>query len=77
LSTYRRWRWREGPDHLIVVNERHLRAVLAEFAAFPNGARPHRPLGPETPLPAVRPTSGAIRARPVLGGLHHTYERAA
>jgi Integrase core domain len=65
---------RECLDHLIVVNERHLRAVLAEFS---NGARPHRTLGLETPLPAVRPTSGPIRARPVLGGLHHSYERAA
>ena len=68
---------RECLDHLIVLNERHLRAVLAEFAAYYNGARPHRTLGLETPLPAVRPTSGPIRARPVLGGLHHTYERAA
>jgi transposase InsO family protein len=68
---------RECLDHLIVLNERHLRAVLAEFAAFSNGARPHRTLGLETPLPAVRPTAGPIRARPVLGGVHHTYERAA
>ena len=68
---------RECLDHLIVLNERHLRAVLAEFAAFYNGARPHRTLGLETPLPTVRVTSGPIRARPVLGGLHHTYERAA
>ena len=51
--------------------------VLAEFVEFSNGARPRRTLGQETPLPAVRPTSGPIRARPVLGGLHHTYERAA
>jgi putative transposase len=68
---------RECLDHLIVLNERHLRAVLAEFAAFYNAARPHRTLGLETPLQAGRPASGPIRARPVLGGLHHTYERAA
>jgi putative transposase len=64
-------------DHLIVLNERHLRAVLAEFARYYNSARPHRTLSLETPLPAVRPTTGPIRTRPVLGGLHYTYERAA
>jgi transposase InsO family protein len=68
---------RECPDHLLVLNERHLRAVLVEFAGYYNRARPHRTLGLETPLPADRPTSGPIRARPVLGGLHHTYDRAA
>ena len=68
---------RECLDHLLVVNERHLRAVLTEFAGYYNGARPHRTLGLETPLPADRPTVGPIRARPVLGGLHHSYERAA
>jgi transposase InsO family protein len=68
---------RECLDHLIVRNERHLRAVPAEFAGFCNRARPHRTLGLETPLPTVRVTSGPIRARPVLGGLQHAYERAA
>jgi putative transposase len=68
---------RECLDHLIVLNERHLRAVPAECAGCSNHARPHRALGLETPLPTVRPTSGAIRARRVLGGLHHAYERAA
>jgi transposase InsO family protein len=68
---------RECLDHLIVVNERHLRSLLAEFAEFYNVARPHRTLGLETPVPTARATSGPIRARSVLGGLHHTYERAA
>jgi hypothetical protein len=69
--------WRECLDHLIVLNERHLHAVLTEFAVLYNCARPHRRLRLETPLPADRPALGPIRARPVLGGLHHTHERAA
>jgi putative transposase len=68
---------RECFDHLIVVNERHLRAVLAEFARYYNAARPHRALDLETPQPACRPQQGPIRASPVLGGLHHVYERTA
>ena len=68
---------RECLDHLIVVNERHLRAILAAFVRFYNAERPHRTLRLETPVPATRPSAGPIRSRPVLGGLHHTYERAA
>ena len=68
---------RECLDHLVVINERHLHAVLDEFAGYYNGARPHRTLGLATPLLADRPAMGPIRARPVLGGLHHIYERAA
>ncbi len=39
-------------DHLIVIDERHLRAVLAEFAGYYNRDRPHRSLGLKTRFPA-------------------------
>ena len=68
---------RECLDHLLVVNERHLRSVLREFVGYYNADRPHRSLGPETPQPVARPEAGPVRSRPVLGGLHHVYERAA
>jgi transposase InsO family protein len=68
---------RECLDYVLVVNERHLRWVLAEFADHYNRERPHRTLRLETPLPASRSPTGPIRVRPVLGGLHHVYERAA
>ena len=44
---------RECLDRLIVVNERHLRATLAEFVRFYNAQRPHRTLRLETPVPAT------------------------
>ncbi len=68
---------RECLDHLVVLNERHLRSVLREFTRYDNRARPHRTLRLETPLPMARPSTGPVRARPVLGGLHHEHERVA
>ena len=68
---------RECLDQLVIVNEAHLRAVLTEFLRYYNTERPHRTLALQTPTPAVRPTVGPIRSRPVLGGLHHVYRRAA
>ncbi len=68
---------RECLDHLIVLNEAHLRSVLNEFANYYNAERPHRTLALGTPVPSVRTGSGPIYARPILGGLHHTYQRAA
>jgi transposase InsO family protein len=68
---------RECLDYVIVVNEQHLRAVLTEFVRFYNLERPHRALVLETPTPLARARAGPIRSRPVLGGLHQVYERAA
>ena len=64
-------------DHLIPLDERPLRTILAEHVAYSNTERPHRSLGLEPPLARARLTTGSIRARPVLGGLHHVYQRAA
>jgi transposase InsO family protein len=68
---------RECPEHLVVLNEAHLRTALAEFTRFSNRDRPHRALPLQTPRPAAVVATGPIRTRPVLGGLHHVYERAA
>ncbi len=64
-------------DHVLILNERHLHAVLAEYVAYDNAERPHRSLALAPPRPAVRsraspPEVGAVHSRPVLGGLHHS-----
>ena len=66
-------------DHVLILNEQHLRTVLDEYVAYYNAERPHRSLALEPPLPAARSPvpSGGISSRPVLGGLHHSYHRAA
>ena len=68
---------REGLDHLIILHEPPLRAVLAEFVRSCNRERPHRTLRLETLQPVIRSPTGTISMRSVLGGLHHIYERAA
>jgi transposase InsO family protein len=70
-------RRRECLDHLIVVNEAHRRAILCDFARYDNADRPRQTLALDTPRPLDRSPVGSIRTRPVLGGLHHVYERAA
>jgi len=60
-----------------VLNEQHLASVLIEFVRYYNQDRPHRTLGLQTPEQRPRPTTGPIRSRAVLNGLHHVYERAA
>jgi transposase InsO family protein len=70
-------------DHVLVLSERHLEVVLQEYVGYYNTARPHRGLGLVPPVPDARApraqgtAPGRITSRPVLGGLHHVYERAA
>ncbi len=64
-------------DHVIVLNERHLLALLTEFVCYYNNDRPHRTLELETPVLRKLMSGGAVVSRPILGGLHHVYGRAA
>jgi putative transposase len=64
-------------DHVVVLNEAHLGAVLREYVTYYTTARPPRSPGLTPPLPGGGRPTGPIRARPSLGGLHHVYERAA
>ena len=70
---------RECLDHVIVLSERHLRRVLAEYVDYYNAVRPHQSLSaqpPEGPR-VVFDRSGPVIGRPILGGLHHEYRREA
>ncbi len=63
-------------DHVMVIDERHLHAVLTEFIVYYNRDRPHRSLGLQAP-PNEPVSWGPVITRPVLGGLHHVCARAA
>jgi hypothetical protein len=70
----------EVTDRMLIFGQRHLRLVLAEYAAHHNGRRPHRSLQLRTPWPdhsVADLSQQRIKRCPVLGGLINEYERAA
>jgi putative transposase len=70
-------------DHILVFNEAHLRRAISAYVAYFNYWRPHRSLGQRAPRESTvcqfrpRGSDCKITAKPVLGGLHHIYRRAA
>ena len=70
----------EVTDRMLIFGQRHLRAVLTEYAQHYNRRRPHRALQLHPPRPDHRTpdiTTGRITRRSVLGGLINEYEPAA
>ncbi len=69
---------RECLNHVIVLNERHLRRILVLYLDYYHRSRTHLSLGKDTPEERpVQPGGGKIVAFPQVGGLHHRYERLA
>ena len=70
---------RECLDHMIVFDERYLYRHLRSFLNYYHRSRTHLALEKDSPepRPIQPPASGRIIAIPVMGGLHHRYERRA
>jgi transposase InsO family protein len=70
---------RECLDHVIVLNERHLRRIISSYLDYYHRSRPHMGLGHNAPEPrAVEPPKcGRVISEPMAGGLHHRYRRCA
>jgi transposase InsO family protein len=68
---------RELIDHVIPLNEQHLRRLGREYLAYYHEDRTHIMLAKSTPATRVvvpRPTeTSEIRSQPRVGGLHHRY----
>ena len=73
---------RECLDHVVILSERHLHRVLRESVeTYFNSARPHQGLFQRIPALAesrsVSEIGRNVVGLPILGGLHHDYQRAA
>ena len=70
---------RECLNHVIIINERHLRRQLKSYSIYYHEARTHLSLDKQSPVPRSiePPEQGKVVAIPHVGGLHHEYRRAA
>jgi len=68
-------------DHVIVLNERHLKRLMKEYIRYYHEDRTHLALGKGTPAGREAEKSpevgGRVLSMPRLGGLHHRYDLAA
>jgi putative transposase len=70
---------RECLDHVVVLNETHLRRLLRDYLVYYHGCRTHLSLEKDAPesRPVEHPAQGGIVEMPMVGGLHHRYTRQA
>jgi putative transposase len=70
---------RECLDHVVVLNELHLRRILRSYFDYYHRYRVHQSLAMDCPEPREVHSEGRGRVVEIghLGGLHHHYERVA
>ena len=65
-------------DHVIVLNEEHLRRLMSQYVAYYQHDRTHLGLDKDSPIPREvmnKPREGGtVVSLPRVGGLHHRYE---
>ncbi len=68
---------RECLDHVIVLNERHLKRTLTDYFSYYHRYRTHLSLDSDCPesRPVQTKEMGKVIAFPEVGGFHHHYER--
>jgi putative transposase len=72
---------RELLDHVIILHEQHLINLISEYVTWYEHFRLHQGLEGKCPVPRKEreddKVEGKIASIPILGGLHHRYERVA
>src|SRR5262245_53833337 len=70
---------RECLDHMIVLDQSHLRRILRSYFSYYHESRTHLSLKRNSPIPreVEPPGRGRVISVPQVGGLHHRYQRCA
>ena len=68
---------RECLNHVIILNERHLRRILHSYLEYYHEHRTHLALNRNSPIEREVEERGEVISIPMVGGLHHRYRRAA
>jgi transposase InsO family protein len=68
---------RECLDHLIILNENHLRKILIDYVSYYNKYRTHLGINKDSPEGRQIQAVGEIYKIPAVNGLHHVYLRQA
>jgi hypothetical protein len=64
-------------DHILILNDAHLKRVLLEFTDYYNGSRPHQGIEQRIPIPPRnQEIIGPVQKRKVLGGIINDYYRS-
>jgi transposase InsO family protein len=68
---------RECLDHVIVLNENHLKSILDDYVSYYNKYRPHLGINKDLPEGRAVQSEGTIYKVPAVNGLHNVYFRKA
>ena len=68
---------RECLDHVIILNENHLRGILIDYISYYNNYRTHLGINKDSPEGRPVQIEGKVDKIPVVNGLHHIYFRQA
>jgi transposase InsO family protein len=70
---------RDCLEHVLVFNQRGLRRILKSYFDYYERSRTHLSLAKDAPFPrpVQQPSCGKVIEIPLVGGLHHRYERRA
>jgi transposase InsO family protein len=68
---------RECLDHVIVLNENHLRSILTDYISYYNKYRTHLGINKDSPEGRQVQLTGKIDKIPMVNGHHHYYFRQA